>query len=211
MEIKKTVLLYILDSTSRICDVSEQETILINSELSLILLFEHKFTHQSSNGSGSLVSKQYASYAVRSLIDNALEVTWCACLVRLTCAPLRKESAVPGVAIPAWVRTFVQPLPSSNLRGSPRKNTNKYILMYAKHGLHSTVCGHNTRAHWVSLIIHCNISIPFMRTFFIYIEKVARLGIHQIYYEHHHVSCACLAHVAHMTKCQIGTMWNEWG
>ena len=55
--------------------------------------------HQT--GSGSVVSKQYASYAIRSIIDNALEVTWCACLVRLTCAPLRKESAVPGVAIPA--------------------------------------------------------------------------------------------------------------
>ena len=34
----------------------------------------------------------------------------------------------------------------------------------------------------------------------------ARIGIHQIYYEHHHVSCVCLAHVAHMTKGQIGTM-----
>ena len=48
-----------------------------------------------------------------------------------------------------------------------------------------------------------------MRTFFIYIEMGARLGIHQIYYEHHRVSCVCLAHVAHVTKSQIGTMLNE--
>ena len=45
-----------------------------------------------------------------------------------------------------------------------------------------------------------------MCTFFIYIEMGARLGIHQVYYEHHHVSCVCLAHVVHMTKSQIGTM-----
>ena len=58
-------------------------------------------------------------------------------------------------------------------------------------------------------VLHCDISILFMCTFFIYIEMGASLGIHQIYYEHHLVPCVCLAHVAHMTKSQISTILCE--
>ena len=43
----------------------------------------------------------------------AVAVTWCACLVRVTCDAFKKESAVPADAISAWTRASTQPLPSS--------------------------------------------------------------------------------------------------
>lgn len=45
-------------------------------------------------------------------INNAAAVTWWACLVLVMWLALRKKSAIPTLATPAWTRQSVQPLPS---------------------------------------------------------------------------------------------------
>ena len=91
----------------------------------------------------------YASYALCMSIDNALALTWCACL--FTWDVLRNDSAVPAVSISACVRACVHPLPSRKSQNVVKAAI--YMCKPHRRMTHFSSPHTSGQFHWISLAI----------------------------------------------------------